>query len=108
MATQYENVEFVDDAEREIFARAELGEQVRSFLLSDVGRYLHGRCKTQLEQAKEDMLTVDTERWFGLPGRRRMRKLQQQAELARTFMKFLADAIVDGNHAVVELDQYRK
>lgn len=108
MAVQYEGVEFVDEAEREIFARAELGEHVRAFLLSNTGRYIHGRCKIQLEQAKEDMLTIDTERWWGIPGRRRMRKLQQQAEIARTIMKFLADAIVDGNHATVELDEYRK
>lgn len=108
MAVQYEGVEFVDETEREIFARAELGEKVRAFLQSDVGRYLHGRCKTMLEQAKEDMLTVDTERWWGIPGRRRMRKLLQQAEIARTFMKFMADAMIDGDHAAVELEHYRK
>lgn len=108
MAVKYEGVEFVDETERELFARAELGEQVRAFLTSDVGRYLHGRSKNMLEQAKEDMLAVDTERWWGLPGRRRMRKLQQQAELARTFMKFCADAIIDGNHAAVELKEYRE
>lgn len=108
MAANYEGIEFVDDREREIFARAELGETVLAFLRSDVGRYLHGRCKTMLEQAKEDMLTVDTERWFGLPGRRRMRKLQRQADIAQTFMKFLGDALVDGQHAAVELKEYRE
>ena len=108
MAEQYEGIDFVDENERVIFARAALGEKVRDFLASDVGRLLHHRCKIQLEQAKTDMLTVDTERWWGIPGRRRMQKLQQQAQLAQMFMKFLGDAIVDGNNATVELDEYRK
>ena len=108
MAVKYEGVEFVDEREREIFARADLGESVRAFLQSDTGRYLHGRCKIMFEQAKEDSLEVDTERWWGIPGRRKLRKIQQQAEIARTVMKFLADAIIDGDHATTELNEYRQ
>ena len=41
----YSTVEFINDQEREYFAEAHLGEQVRSFLVSPAGRYLHGRAK---------------------------------------------------------------
>lgn len=108
MAVGFEGIDFVDERERLLFARAYLGDEVRSFLGSEVGRYLHGRAKRQLEQAKEDSLSVDTERWWGIPGRRKLRKIQQQANLAKMFMSYMADAIIDGNHATTELDEYRK
>ena len=37
------SIEFVNEQERAYFAEAVLGEEVRQFVASDVGRYLHGR-----------------------------------------------------------------
>lgn len=102
-------IEFIDEKERELFARFELGEQVREFLQSSVGRYVHGRAKQQLEQAREDALAVEVDGWRGwLIAKRRLRRIRQQAEVARSFMKWMADAIVDGNQAATELAEYRK
>jgi len=103
-----ENIHFEDDREREIFARAALGQQVRDFLESPVGRYLHGRCRNEIEQCEVDALEALTASDLPLIGRilgrRKMRKIVQRAEIAKNFMRYLADAITDGEQAEKELD----
>lgn len=99
-----DNVEFVDQRERELFARAELGEQARQFLAGNVGRYLHGRVKLELEEAQQRFADCDPDSWFG---RRKMRKLQQKIEHCRMFMRFMVDCIQDAETAYSELKQYR-
>ncbi|HTS55217.1 MAG TPA: hypothetical protein VMH26_18260, partial [Burkholderiales bacterium] len=59
-------VEFVDERERELFGAAVLAEDVRTFLRSHVGRYLHHRAKLEIEQAQVDALTVDPDGWSWL------------------------------------------
>jgi hypothetical protein len=103
-----DQIDFVDQAEREIFARFKMGEDVRDFLQSDVGRYLHGRAKQQLEESKVDALDVDPDGWRSFFVRRKLRQIRLRAEVARSFMKWCADAIIDGNHAARELDEYRE
>jgi hypothetical protein len=102
MASKSEGIEFVDEAERQAFARARLGSDVIDFLHSSTGRYLHGRAKFQMEQAREDALNCNP---FSFLGRRRWKKIQQDAAVARAFMQWCADAITDGNHAEQELNQ---
>ena len=97
-------IEFVDEKERELFARARLGESVHAFLRSDAGRYIHGRCRLELEDIKEQLL--DCNLWTFL-GRRRAKKLQEDAAVARKVMRFCADAIMDGEVAYQELTQYQ-
>ena len=97
-----ENVEFVDEKERELFARARLSESVLDFLRSDVGRYLHGRAKLELEEAKDQLLDCNP---FSFWGRRKMRKIQMRAEVARSFMRYVSDAITDGEIAYQELKE---
>lgn len=97
-------IEFVDEKEREFFARAQLGIKVRDFLQSDVGRYLHGRAKAEVEQAQVEALECSTWTWFG---RRKLRKLQHKAAVARSFMRWAVEAIQDGEIAYTELKDYR-
>lgn len=101
---------FVDDRERELFAAALLSEKVRVFLLNDpVGRYLHHRAKQQIGQAEIDALMVDPDGWRGwFHSRRKLRQIRQRAEVARAFINWLAEAIVDGDNAARELDDYRR
>jgi len=96
-------LEFVDEKEREFFARAQLGVRVRDFLESDVGRYLHGRAKAEIEQAQVEALECSTS-WFG---RRKLLKLQHKAGVARSFMRWIVEAIQDGEVAFTELKDYR-
>lgn len=107
MADQAE-ISFIDEKERELFARATLGDDIRDFLRSPVGRYLHGRAKQQLEESKIDALAVDPDGWRAFFVRRKLRQIRLRAEIARSFMKWCADAIVDGDHAARELDEYRE
>jgi hypothetical protein len=98
-------INFQNDRERELFARAELGESIRKFLLEDsVGQYLHHRAKQQIGQAEIDALTVDPDGWRGwFQARRKLRVIRQRAEVARCFINWLGDALVDGQHAEKEL-----
>ena len=110
MAAVKEDVSFVDEHERELFATALLGEDVRKFLLNDpVGRYLHHRAKLEIQQAEVDALGVDPDGWRGwLYSRRKLRIIRQKAQVARLLINFLAEAIMEGNNAEKELDDYRR
>jgi hypothetical protein len=104
-----QDVSFVDERERELFATASLGEDVREFLLvHPVGKYLHHRAKQQLQQAEVDALTIDPDAWPAFRGRNKLRAIRQRADVARAFMTWMAEAIVDGDNAGRELNEYRK
>lgn len=100
---QYEG-DFLDESERLYFAQAHLGVEVTQFLSSNVGRYLHGRAIQEYEQAKEDLLKCNVRTLFG---RRKALKIQQKAETAQMFMRWCAEAIMDGRNAEQELENYR-
>ena len=97
-------LEFVDSNERAHFARAQLGEQVREFLSQPAGRYLHGRAKQELQDAQELALDCNPDSFFG---RRKLKKIQQKAGIARAFMSWCADAITEGEFSFRELDNYK-
>lgn len=99
--TDENKVEFVDDREREYFARARLGIDVETFLNSSTGRFLHGRARMEIEECKNDMLDCNPNSWLG---RRKLTKLQQRAATARLFMAWCAEAIIDGRLAHKELE----
>jgi|SRR6185503_5115617 len=100
-----EEIVYIDEKERELFARAQLSEQVKDFLASAVGRYLHGRARQEVEQAQVDALECNVNRWWG---RRKFNEIKQKAERAQSFMRWLADAITDGEVAYQELKDYRR
>jgi len=101
--------DFVDEKERELYGRAVLGEEVRQFLRNDsVGQYLHRRAKLTIEQAQIDALDVDPDSFFGwFRAKRKLRKIRLEAAAARLFIQWMGDAIVDGNQAEKELNEYR-
>lgn len=98
-----EEIEFVSNRERELFARARLGGQVLDFLRSPTGRLLHGRAKADYEAGKEELVNISILSLFKyLRARRRIVHSQ-------TFMKYCVDAIQDGDVAYQELqDQENK
>lgn len=104
-----ENIRFVDEHERELFALVLLSDKVVAFLKNDpVGQYLHHRAKIMLQQAEVDALKLDPDGWRGwFQTRRKLRAIRQRADVARAFINFLAEAINDGRNAEKELDDYR-
>ena len=110
MAARAEDVQFIDPQERELFATALLGEDVRKFLLNDsVGRYLHHRAKAQILQSEIDALEVDPDGWRGwFQARRKLRLIRQRAAVARAFINWMAEAIMDGRNAEKALEDYRR
>jgi hypothetical protein len=108
MAVEQE-LEFVDERERELYAAAHLGEDAREFLRNHpVGRYLHHRAKQQIMQAEIDALEVDPDGWSWLRSKSKLRQIRQRAAVARAFINWIADAIIDGDDAARQLDEYRK
>jgi hypothetical protein len=97
-------IEFIDDGERMHFAHARMGQDVRMFLTSPVGRYLHGRARLELEEARDVILEANPHTFFG---RRKIKKIQRQAESAKLFIRWCTDAITEGDFAEQELENYR-
>lgn len=97
-------IEFVDEGERMHFAHARLGQDVRLFLTSQTGRYLHGRAKLELDEARDAILEANPHSFFG---RRKIQKIQRQAESAKLFIRWCTDAITEGEFAEQELENYR-
>jgi hypothetical protein len=109
MAVKVDDIDFVDEKERELFAAVMLADDVKEFLRSTpVGQYLHHRAKITIQQAEVDALKVNPD---GLRGwfyaRRKLREIRARAEAARTLLGWFGDALVDGNNAEVALKEYR-
>ena len=107
-AGKEQEISFVDETERELFAVAKLGEDVRAFLTQHpVGRYLHHRAKLEIEACRTEALEVDPDGWSWLRARTKLRKIRQRRDVATAFINWLADAIVNGDQAAREIDEYR-
>lgn len=102
-------VEFVDERERELFGAAVLAEDVRAFLRQHpVGRYLHHRAKQQIAEAQIDALAVDPDGWSWFRSRNKLRQIRLRAEVAKAFINWMADALIDGDTAAAQLEEYSK
>ena len=99
-----DNIEFVDSREQEYFAQAKIGEEIRQFLSSTTGRYLHGCARQELEDVRTELEKCNIDSLFG---RRKVKRLQVKAESARNFMRWLAEAMMEGDNAFRELESYR-
>lgn len=98
----YSNIEFINDSERHYFMEANLGEQVRSFLNSPTGRYLHGRAKLEVENTKDELFDLDP---YSSEGRAKHAKLKADGLAAQNFIKWCAEAIINGDAAAKQLDE---
>ncbi len=100
----YSSVHFISDQEREYFAEAHLGEQVRSFLVSPTGRYLHGRAKQVVADSKDKLALIDPTTEEGVKS---WKATKQDMSNAGSFMAWCSDAIVNGDNAASQLEEYR-
>lgn len=106
---QRQEIDFVDSRERDLFEVATRSEAVREFLLKHpVGEYLHSRAKQMVLQAEVDALAVNADAWPYFRGRNKLREIRQRADVARAFINWLAEAIMEGDQASQELEDYRR
>lgn len=101
---------FIDPQEEAIFSQAKLGEDVRAFLSSHpVGILLHERAKALIRQARADALEVDPDGWGSwFRARRKLRQARLNAAVGTAFIDWMAEAILEGEVAAKQLEEYRK
>ena len=98
-------IEFVNEQEREYFAEAVIGEEVRQFLVSTVGQYLHGCVKQEYDRCRDQMFDLDP---YTPEGKREHTKLKREAAAAAHFMRWCVEAMTRGDQAGVMLENYRE
>ena len=99
------SIEFVNEQERAYFAEAVLGEEVRQFILSDTGRYLHGRAKGEYDRCRDLMFDLDP---YTPEGKKEFLRLKRESAAAAYFMRWCVDAITLGDQAATMLETYRE
>lgn len=99
------DLRFVDAQEQAYFAQARVGDEVRAFLNTEVGRYLHGCAKMEVEALRDELEKHNPDNFLG---RRKLRRLQKKAEAARYFMRWCGEAMQTGNFAYQQLETYRE
>lgn len=101
----YSTVSFINEQEREYFAEAHLGEQVRNFLVGPTGRYLHGRAKEVIANGKDRLAELDPTTIAGVA---EWKQIKQGMSNAESFMSWCADAMINGDNAAKQLEEYRE
>lgn len=90
---------FNSEEDRFLFAEAHLGIELENFLRTNVGRYLRGRCEGVVQEFNAWVLgSVD-------PEREEFRKRHLEARAAQMVMKFISEAVVQGQHAQQALEE---
>ena len=102
MAADPTQLRFINDAERQYFAEAVIGEEVRQFLVSSVGQFLHGCAKAEYDRCRDKMFDLDP---YTQEGKKEYMNLKADAWAAAHFMQWCAEAIQNGNVAGTMLEQ---
>ena len=99
-----QQLQFLDERERLYFAQAELGERVIEWLNSPVGKYVRGCAAQEIEEIRDALEKCNPNSIFG---RRKIRRLQDDAKAARLVLQWLTEAIQEGENAYQQLKEYR-
>ena len=78
----------------ELIASAEIGDQARKFLESDLGKCVLGMARQQIEGAWLDLENVDPTQT------EKIRALQNKAQLGRQFEQWLKELLQEGENAM--------
>ena len=89
--------EFIDQEEETLFAIAAMGEEAHRFFHSDLGRYVTGAAKQDIQEIQEKLLTISPWR------KRKIQHLQNQAKAAQLAISWLAEVITNGDDAHQQL-----
>lgn len=89
-------------ASAEMLEAAVFGREVEDFINNDrIGQYLINRARADLDKAYDALISVDPTQTAQII------KLQLDARVATRVRTWLAEAIQDGRHATVQLQQER-
>lgn len=88
--------------EDELIAVAEIGEEARNFLKSDLCRTMLGLADQQITLAQEALEGADC------TDSEAIRKLQNEARLGRQFSAWLNDLVQDGDNAMQIFQQQKE
>lgn len=86
----------------ELIAAAELGEEARQFLASDLGRLILGLADQEVELAKEELLKVDPTDIAAV------QRIQAKAALAGKFKGWLVGILQDGEQSLIAFKQQQE
>lgn len=102
LSPQTDDVQFIDDSERALFAEARMGEDVISFLNGDAGRMIRTLVKEDVREAIGLLKTTSSWR------RRRIQQLQTRIQQGETLIYYLADVIQRGEQAYLQLNNTQR
>lgn len=94
-----ELLDSLDPESRSLWAEAQLGEEARDFFNSDLGRYMVGCAKQDLEAAHSKLAKTLPFRW------RRIQELQNEIRMPSMFLLYLRDLIIRGKAADLQLEE---
>lgn len=97
-----QSIEFQNQREQELFAFARMGIKAQELFDSEVGHYLVGRAAQDIDAIKDQIL--NTAPWR----KRRIRQLQNKAEAVKLGIKYLREAINEGQQAEQSLMEARE
>lgn len=89
----------LDPTSRTFYAEAVLGKEAMEFFSTDLGRYMVGCAKQDMESAFEKLKTVAPWR------RNRIRELQNDVRVAEQFILYIRDLIIRGKAAELSINE---
>ena len=89
----------LDPDSRTMFAEAELGQQAQDFFTSDLGKYMIGCAKQDLEDAHIKLALTLPFRW------RRIQALQNDIRISKMFLLYMRDLIIRGKAAEIQMEE---
>ena len=92
----------MNEQEAGLIAAAELGEQARAFLDSDLGKVLIGMAMQEVEAAQQGLETVNPADTMAI------NRLQLQAKMGRNFKAWLVELMTEGESAISVYSQRDK
>lgn len=97
-----DSIRFSDEREKQLFQEAKFGQDVVDFLRTDVGRYLYGVAKQEMEISKNGMAELHpADSRF----KQKYAKLRFDYEVANKFVEWLSEAISTGSQAEFQLEE---
>lgn len=86
-------------------AAEELGKDIKAFLDTPVGKYIDGCTQQDIENAKNELIDLDPYAESTLAElQNRISKIQLRAKTAMYLRDYLAEAIVNANQAIHQLE----
>jgi len=83
----------------DLIRQAEIGDEARKFIESELGKALLDRADQQLKSAQELLETVDPTKT------EEIRALQNKAQIARNFGEWIVELIDRGDNALIQWSQ---